>query len=83
MISRPSLARPLRIAVLTFAGAACGLLGLQQLPAQAISGFNSNAPVNYAADRIELQDRQDRVVLSGNVDVTQGQSAGSRRAHRS
>ena len=40
--------------------------------AQAIAGFNSNQPVNYAADRIELQDRQNRVVLSGNVVVTQG-----------
>jgi lipopolysaccharide export system protein LptA len=40
--------------------------------AQGIAGFNSNAPVNYAADRIELQDRQNRVVLSGNVDINQG-----------
>lgn len=39
--------------------------------AQAIAGLNSNAPVNYAADRIELQDRQNRVILSGNVDITQ------------
>ncbi|MXO65812.1 OstA family protein [Altererythrobacter endophyticus] len=39
--------------------------------AQAISGFNSNAPVDYAADRIELQDRQNRVVLSGNVQIRQ------------
>ena len=39
---------------------------------QAIAGFNSDAPVNYAADRIELQDKQERVVLSGNVDITQG-----------
>ncbi|ANY18877.1 LPS-assembly protein LptD [Tsuneonella dongtanensis] len=42
-----------------------------QAGAQAIAGHNSNAPVNYAADRIELQDRQNRVVLSGNVDITQ------------
>jgi lipopolysaccharide export system protein LptA len=27
--------------------------------------------VTYAADRIELQDKQKRVVLSGNVDITQ------------
>jgi lipopolysaccharide export system protein LptA len=40
--------------------------------AQGISGFNSDAPVNYAADRIELQDRQQRVVLSGNVEISQG-----------
>src|SRR5690606_35400291 len=40
--------------------------------AQGIAGFNSNQPVNYAADRIELQDRQKRVVLSGNVVIDQG-----------
>ena len=40
--------------------------------AQNIAGFNSNAPVNYAADRIELQDRQNRVVLSGDVAISQG-----------
>ncbi len=39
--------------------------------AQGIAGHDSNAPVNYAADRIELQDRANRVVLSGNVDITQ------------
>ena len=59
--------------------AAGALLGLaaalavgSQAGAQAISGFNSNQPVNYAADRIELQDKQQRVVLSGNVVVDQG-----------
>ncbi len=50
---------------LTFAGAAA-------LNAQSITSHNSNAPVNYAADRIELQDRQNRVVLSGNVNIEQG-----------
>lgn len=48
-------------------------LGMGSLAsAQAIAGFNSNQPVNYAADRIELQDRQNRVVLSGDVVITQG-----------
>ncbi|QQN73001.1 LptA/OstA family protein [Croceicoccus sp. YJ47] len=42
------------------------------LSAQSIAGFNSNQPVNYAADRIELQDRSNRVVLSGDVVVDQG-----------
>lgn len=46
-------------------------LGGIQLSAQAIAGHNSNAPVSYAADRIELQDKQNRVVLSGNVQITQ------------
>nr|WP_246447738.1 LptA/OstA family protein [Novosphingobium flavum] len=40
--------------------------------AQAIAGFNSNAPVNYEADRIELQDKQKRVILSGSVNISQG-----------
>lgn len=43
-----------------------------QLGAQVFPGHNTNAPVDYAADRIELQDKQNRVVLSGNVDVRQG-----------
>ena len=38
----------------------------------ALKGHNSNAPVDFSADRIELQDRADRAVLSGNVDVKQG-----------
>lgn len=40
--------------------------------AQSLGGFNSSQPVNYAADRIELQDRQNRVILAGNVVITQG-----------
>lgn len=57
----------------TAAGFALTLAALagMQLSAQAIAGHNSNAPVSYAADRIELQDRQNRVVLSGNVEITQ------------
>lgn len=46
-------------------------IGAVQIHAQAIASHNSRAPVSYAADRIELQDRQNRVVLSGNVDITQ------------
>jgi len=40
--------------------------------AQNIAGFNSNQPVSFEADRIELQDRQNRVVLSGDVVIRQG-----------
>ena len=50
----------------------CVALGGIQVGAQAIAGHNSNAPVNYAADRIELQDRQNRVILSGGVVISQG-----------
>jgi lipopolysaccharide export system protein LptA len=60
-----------RPALAGFALTAAALFGLQQLAAQAIAGHNSNAPVDYAADRIELQDKQNRVVLSGNVQITQ------------
>jgi lipopolysaccharide export system protein LptA len=37
----------------------------------ALKGHNSNAPVDVAADRIEVQDRADRAVFSGNVVATQ------------
>ncbi len=37
-----------------------------------LSGHDTNAPVNYAADQIQLLDKQGRVMLSGNVDITQG-----------
>ncbi len=47
-------------------------IGGLQANAQAIAAHNSNAPVSTAADRMELQERQKRFVLSGNVDVTQG-----------
>jgi len=63
--------RALRVALTCLTLASAGLIGWQQLQAQSISGFNSNAPVNYAADRIELQERQDRVVLTGNVEIAQ------------
>ena len=38
----------------------------------ALRGHNSNAPVNWAADRIEVLDRADRVLLTGNVVADQG-----------
>ena len=36
------------------------------------NGFNSNAPVDVEADRIEVQDRADRAIFSGNVIARQG-----------
>ncbi len=73
------VARPLPLGTLalraTLTGFALGAaaLGFMSMPeAQSIAGHNSDAPVNYAADRIELQDKQNRVVLSGNVDINQG-----------
>ena len=49
----------------------CTVAGGMQLQAQAIAAHNTNAPVNFAADRSELQDRQNRIVLSGSVVITQ------------
>lgn len=56
--------------LLTFAAFGATFGGMYS-HAQAIAAHNSNAPVDFGADRIELQDRQNRVVLSGNVDITQ------------
>ncbi|MGE4431842.1 MAG: LptA/OstA family protein [Sphingobium sp.] len=47
-----------------------GSLG-EEAQAQVLRGHDSSAPVNFSADRIEVQDRADRVVVSGNVHVTQ------------
>ncbi len=60
----------LRSAMLGFAATLVVATGIS-LNAQAIAGHNSDAPVNYAADRLELQDRQNRVVLAGNVVINQ------------
>lgn len=48
------------------------LAGPAAVAAEGFAGHDSNQPVNYAADRIELQDKSQRVVLSGNVEITQG-----------
>lgn len=71
MTARIRLPQPIRTAMAAFLIGGGAMIGWQQLSAQAVGGFNSNAPVDYAADRIELQDRQDRIVLSGNVDIKQ------------
>jgi lipopolysaccharide export system protein LptA len=39
----------------------------------ALRGHNTDAPVDVAADRIEVQDRADRAVFSGNVVVRQSE----------
>jgi lipopolysaccharide export system protein LptA len=40
-------------------------------PRSALGGHNTNAPVDVTSDRIEVQDRADRAVFSGNVHVVQ------------
>ncbi len=54
------------------AGAVAALGFGSMAGAQALGGFNTNQPVSFEADRIELQDRQNRVVLSGGVQIRQG-----------
>ena len=63
--------RQFRAAAAALVAVGAALVGWQQLGAQAIAGHNSDAPVDYSADRIELQDKQKRVVLAGNVDIVQ------------
>lgn len=41
------------------------------LLAQGLESHDSNAPVDYAADRIDVQDKAKRVLLTGNVEITQ------------
>jgi len=38
-----------------------------------LRNHNSNAPVDFAADRIEVQDRADRAIFSGNVVARQAE----------
>ena len=40
-------------------------------PASSLQGHDTDAPVDVAADRIEVQDRADRAIFSGNVIVRQ------------
>ena len=72
--SRPSLKKLAARGLL--AGSLAGALGALAFGsiagAQSIASFNSNQPVSFDADRIELQDRQNRVILSGDVVITQG-----------
>lgn len=59
--------------ILIAAGAvALGQPALGQGATSALKGHDTNAPVDVAADRIEVQDRADRAVFSGNVQAKQG-----------
>jgi lipopolysaccharide export system protein LptA len=48
-----------------------GAPAVGQEATSALQGHNTNAPVTVASDRIEVQDRADRAVFSGNVVATQ------------
>ncbi|MEG8041010.1 LptA/OstA family protein [Sphingomonas sp. LR60] len=49
------------------------LLTLLAVPAAAQTRHNTAAPIDFGADHIELQDRANRAVLSGNVKVRQAE----------
>ena len=68
----PSLSLPRRASAPLTLLALAWLLTAGAVRGAGLANHDSNAPVNYAADRIELQDGQHRVLLSGNVDITQG-----------
>ncbi len=66
--------RNIMLASASFALTALALLangGGDAARAQALANHDSNAPVNVAANSIEAQDRADRVLITGNVEVTQ------------
>lgn len=53
------------------AAAAQAALAQGSDPVSALRGHDSNAPIDVAADRIEVQDRADRAIFAGNVRVRQ------------
>ncbi len=66
----PRLFRPLPILAVLATG--LGIVAtLPEADAQILRGHNTSAPVEFSADRIEVQDRADRVVVVGNVQVLQ------------
>jgi lipopolysaccharide export system protein LptA len=71
---RPIAKRSMALALVGFGVASAAMLanGMgDSAHAQALANHNSNAPVDFAASSIEVQDRADRVVLAGNVVVEQ------------
>lgn len=67
---RPYLPLSFRSFALGFAATLAVAAG-HGLNAQAFAGHNTDAPVDFAADRIQLQDRENRVVLTGGVVISQ------------
>jgi lipopolysaccharide export system protein LptA len=71
--------KPMKILVTSFVLAVLAIGTVGSAPAvgqgatSALGGHNTNAPVDVAADRIEVQDRADRAIFSGNVQVRQAE----------
>lgn len=63
-----------RLPILVAAALAIGAVGASaqdNAPVSALKGHDSDAPVDVAADRIEVQERSDRAIFAGNVHVRQ------------
>ena len=60
-----------RTLLIALAAALAGGAVHAQEPISALKGHNTNAPVDVTSDRIEVQDRADRAIFSGNVHVRQ------------
>ena len=56
-----------------FTLSAVAIAGAGHFALAATVSHNSEAPVDFSADHIELQDKQKRVLLSGNVDIVQAE----------
>lgn len=69
MIGMGSMKKSLSIAAAGFIATAV-LLSIAA-PAQVIRGHDTTAPVGVDAGRLEASDRDDRVILSGGVTITQ------------
>ena len=60
------------LAIAGFAAATLGAgLAMAQDSISALKGHDPDAPIDVTADRIEVQDRSDRAVFAGNVQVRQ------------
>lgn len=69
-MTKPTLKSAAQYAAIGFTATLLAMGGMQ-LSAQSIASHNSKAPVSYDAGRIELQDRQNRIALSGSVILKQ------------
>jgi lipopolysaccharide export system protein LptA len=65
--------RAFLVAPLVFAFAAAAVAQQSQQPISALKGHDSDAPIDVASDRLEVQDRADRAVFVGNVHVRQAE----------
>ena len=66
------MSRRAALVLIAAVGLAAAQAALGQGAGSALKGHNTDAPVDVAADRIEVQDRADRAIFSGNVEVRQG-----------